>query len=106
MTTHFCRVRRVVLLAAIGWSWAAGATSAQMPNPSSNTSSLAAVKARVPVGNDVYVTHTTGATMKGTPAEVTDDAVRLYLDGRIRSVAAADLRRIQWHQPIRRSLAC
>jgi hypothetical protein len=65
MTTHFCRARRAVFLTAIGWSWAVEGTR----------------DARRQRG---VVTDTTGATMKGTLAEVTDGTVRLYVDGRIR----------------------
>jgi hypothetical protein len=89
----------VIILAAIAWSWAAGVTSAQAPDQSSMTSSLAAVKARVPVGNDVYVTDMMGATMKGRLAAVTDDSVQVYVGADARSVAAADIRRIQWQPP-------
>jgi hypothetical protein len=82
----------------MGCGWGSALISAQTPNPSVITSSLAAVKGRVPAGSDVYVTDATGATMKGQLAEVTDDAVRLNVGGRIRSVVAADLQRIQWEQ--------
>jgi hypothetical protein len=63
------------------------------------TSSLAAVKARAPVGDNVHVTDTMGATTKGRLAAVTDDTVQVYVGADVRSVAAADVRRIQWQQP-------
>jgi hypothetical protein len=100
MATQFCRQCRVLVLAAIAWSWMAAAASAQAPDhPSVTPSPLAAVKARVPTGGHVYVTDTTGATMKGTLVAVTDETVQLFVGTDVRSVAATDVRRIQWQQP-------
>jgi hypothetical protein len=87
----------VIVLAAIAWGWAAGLTSAQTPGESSPF--FAALKTRVPVGDEVYVTDTMGATLKGRLAAVTDDAVQVYVGADLRRIAAASVRRIQWQQP-------
>ena len=98
--TPFCRERRLIILAAIAWAWAAGVATAQPPDQRSAVPpSLAVVKGRVSVGDVVYVTDTTGATIKGKLAAVSNDAVEVYLRGDTRSVAAADVRRIQWRRP-------
>ncbi len=55
--------------------------------------------ARVPIGDVVYVTDLTGVTLKGKLTAVTDEAVQLKVRSEMRSVATADLRRIQWQQP-------
>lgn len=91
---------RVIVLAAIAWSGSAGAASAQTPaRPSMTAPSLAAVQARVPVGDVVYVTDMTGATLKGALVAITDAAVQVSVGTGIRSVGAADVRQIQWRQP-------
>jgi outer membrane lipoprotein SlyB len=103
MSAQLCRkrrLRRLIALAAILWSWTSGIASAQATDQRSmRTPSQAVVKARVPAGDVVYVTDTTGATIKGTLAAVTDEAVQVYVRRGVRSVAAADVRRIQWQQP-------
>lgn len=100
MTTPLCRKCRLIVLAVVAWGWAAGIASAQAPDqPSMTTPSLAVVKARVPAGDAVYVTDTTGATIKGKLAALTDDAVQVKVRADVRSVAAAEVRRIQWQQP-------
>jgi hypothetical protein len=91
------RQGRLTVLAVIAWGWAAGVGSAQEPDQQS--AAFAAVKARVPVGDVVYVTDTTGATIKGKLAALTDDAVQLNVKAEARGVAAADVRRIQWQRP-------
>lgn len=98
MATQFNRACPV-LLAAIGWMWTAGATAAQTPDSSSIAASLAAVKERVPVGSDVYVTDSTGATIKGRLDELTASTMRIRVRAEIRSVATSDILRIQWQQP-------
>jgi hypothetical protein len=50
---------------------------------------------RVPVGDDVHVTDTMGATTKGRLAAVTDDTVQVYVGADERSLAAAAVRRIR-----------
>src|SRR5919109_2057669 len=100
MVTPLCRERRLIVLAVIFWGWAAGAASAQTPDQRPMTTpSLAVVKARVPIGDVVYVTDTTGATIKGRLAALTDDSVQVKVKTHVRSVAAAEVRRIQWQQP-------
>jgi len=100
MISLLCRGSRLIVLAAIAWSWAAGAASAQAPEPRSMTTlSLAVVKARVPIGDVIYVTDTTGATTKGPLAAVTDDAVLIFVRADVRRVATADVGRVEWRQP-------
>jgi hypothetical protein len=100
MSTPQCGYRLIVL-AAIAWEWVAGIAWAQTQTPdqrSTTPPSLAVVKARVPVGGVVYVTDTSGATMKGKLAALTDDAVQVNVGDHMRGVPAAEIRRIQWQQ--------
>jgi hypothetical protein len=100
MTTRFCRERGLIALAIVSWGWTAGSASAQAPDPGSTRgSSLAAVKAKVPVGDVVFVRDTTGATIKGKLAEVTGESVQVRVRTGLRRVPAANVRRIQWQQP-------
>jgi len=100
MIAALCPEQRVIVLAIVVWSWAASAASAQaLDQRSTTTSSLATVKARVALGDIVYVTDTSGTMFKGRLAELTDDAVRVALKAEVHTVAAADVRRIQWQQP-------
>ena len=95
-----CPERRVIVLAVIVWSWAANAASAQALDQRSTTiSSFATVKTRVALGDVVYVTDTSGTTIKGKLVALTDDAVRVMSKTDVCTVAAADVRRIQWQQP-------
>jgi len=61
--------------------------------------SLAEVRARVSIGDVVYVTDTTGSTIRGKLAVVTDDTLQVQVRDGVRSIAAAEVRRIQWQQP-------
>jgi hypothetical protein len=80
MMTPLCREYRLIVLAVISWVWAAGVASAQTPDqPSMTTPTLAVMKAHVPVGDVVYVTDTTGATIIGELAALTGDAVQLKI---------------------------
>lgn len=99
MTTQSCRAWWVIVLTAIVWSSAAGLTWAQTAGESSSSPSFSALKTRVPVGDEVYVTDTMGATLKGRLAAVTDDAVEVYVGADLRRVTAASVRRMQWRQP-------
>jgi hypothetical protein len=91
-----CPEHRVIVLAMVVGSWAANAGSAQaLDQRSITTSPVAAVKARVARGDVVYVTDTSGTTIEGKLAELTDDAVRVTFNADVRTVAAADVRRIQ-----------
>jgi hypothetical protein len=100
MVTPLCRERRLIVLAVIFWGWAAGAASAQTPDQRPMTTpSLAVVKARVPIGDVVYVTDATGNTIKGKLAALTDDTVKVKARAEVRSVSTAEVRRIQWQQP-------
>jgi hypothetical protein len=95
--TTLSRERRLIVMTAIAWMWTAALASAQTSDQSTTTS-LAAVKTRVPIGDVVYVTDTRGGTVKGTLAAVTDEAVQVNVETGLRTVPAADVRRIQWQQ--------
>jgi hypothetical protein len=100
MLPRFCHARCLFVLAAVTCGWTAGTASAQAPDDSlTGTASFSVVRGRVPVGDVVYVTDTTGATIKGTLTAFTDDAVHVNIGANIRSVAADQVRRIQWQQP-------
>jgi hypothetical protein len=91
---------RLILLAAIAWESAVGRASAQLPHRESMTPpSLAAVGARVSTGDVLYVTDTTGNTTRGKLAVVTDETLQVQVKDGVRSIAAAEVRRIQWRQP-------
>ena len=94
MIAPLCPEHRLIVLAMIVWSWAANAASAQaLDQRSTITSSFATVKARVALGDVVYVTETSEYTIKGKLAEpVTDDAVRVTFKADVRTVAAAGVR--------------
>ena len=99
MIALLCRDHRWIVVAMIAWSWAAAA-SAQVLNQQSITKrAFDAVKARVPVGDVIYVTDTTGTTIKGKLAELADDAVEVKIKADVRRFAATEVRRIQWQQP-------
>jgi hypothetical protein len=98
MTTRFAREHRLTALAIVTLGWTAGIASAQAPEQGSITPSLATMKASVPVGDVVYVTDTTGGTIKGRLAGVTDESVQVRVRTDVRTVPAADVRRIQWQQ--------
>jgi hypothetical protein len=99
MIASLCRQRRLIVLVVLAWGGTTGAAFAQAPDQGpATTASLIAVKSRVPVGDVVYVTDTTGVTFKGKLSEVTDEAVQVYVRTGQRSVPAADIRRIQWQQ--------
>ena len=90
---------RRVLLAAITCGWTTGIASAQPPDdPSRAMKPFSVVRERVPVGDVVRVTDATGATVKGKLAALTDDTVQVNVGADIRSVAAEQVRRIQWQQ--------
>ena len=99
MTTRFARRHRLTALAIVTLGWTAGIASAQAPEQGSITPSLATMKASVPVGDVVYVTDTTGGTIKGRLAGVTDESVQVRVRTDVRTVPAADVRRIQWQRP-------
>lgn len=100
MTKRFRRERRVIVLASMAWAWTAGAGYAQGADPPSKpATTLAGVATRVPAGDVVYVTDASGATIKGTLAEATDEAVRVSVKSGVRRVMAADVRRVQWQRP-------
>lgn len=97
--TAFRRWRRVIVLAALASAWPGVSAIAQPGDASSRqAASLAAVEARVPVGDVVYVTDASGATIKGALASVTGDVMRVRIRTDVREMAAADIRRVQWQR--------
>lgn len=100
MTSPIWLLCRLIVLGAIACGWSTGVASAQPPEqPLVRTASLPAAVARVPIGDVVHVTDVTGVTLKAKLTSVTDDAVQLKVRAEVRSVATADVRRIQWQQP-------
>jgi hypothetical protein len=92
MSTRLLRRSSLIALAAIGWGWAGSAMAQEA------AASLADVAARVPAGEVVYVTDGNGVTAKGKLASVTAAEVQVYVGADLRTVAAADVRRIQWQK--------
>ena len=94
------RARRLIVLAAITSS-ATASLSAQTfdPRPITTPSLADVMRARVPIGEVVYVTNMMKATVKGTLAAVRDDTVELNVNNRVHSIAAAEVSRIQWQRP-------
>ena len=91
---------RLVGSALIAWCCTVSGASAQAPVQQPTTaSSLADVSALVPVGGIVEITDNTGGTTRGSLVAATDHAIQVDLRGAMRSVAAADIRRIQWQRP-------
>jgi hypothetical protein len=100
VTPRFFRRCGLIFLVALVCGGPSDTASAQARDPdSTTTASLAALKARVPVGDVVFVTGAAGLTTKGKLAEVADDAVQVRVKSGLHSIAAANIRRIQWPQP-------
>jgi hypothetical protein len=97
MSTRLRRQGSLIVLAAVAWGWT-GSVMAQEAGQAP-TASLADVAARVPIGEVVYVTDSRGMTAKGKLAAVTTAAVQVYVGTDLRTVAAADIGRIQWQKP-------
>jgi hypothetical protein len=99
MVTRFCRAHPSIPLAAIACFGAAAIAVPQAAaQPPATTSTWAALADRLPVGDHVYVTDTAGTTTAGTLTAVTGDVLELNVGAGIRSLAAADVRRIQSRQ--------
>ena len=99
MTPRFVQPGWLIVLVGITCAWPVGVAAAQVTDqPSEPTSSLSAVTARVPIGDVVYVTETTGATLKGKLAGATEDAVEVNVQGVMRSVSAGHILQIQRRQ--------
>ena len=88
--THVLAVTALSLLSAVA--------SAQTPDARS-AAAMTALQAQVPVGGLVYVTDTTGATIKGTLVAMIGDALQVQGKAGVQRIAVADVRRIQWAQP-------
>lgn len=100
MITPFRRVRFLFVIAVITCGWTAGIASAQPPDDRAiATNPFSVVRDQVPVGDVVYVADAAGTTIKGKLAALTDDSVQVDIGADIRSVAAGQVRRIQWQQP-------
>src|SRR5262249_42850667 len=83
--------RYLAVMTLIVWGCAAGVAIAQAPDQQPTTTNLVDVKARVPVGDVVYLTNSAGIMIKGRLAEVTGDAVELFERAGTRSVPATDI---------------
>src|SRR5262245_45588239 len=100
MLATLYRARHLIVLAAITSSAAASPSAQTFDSRPISTPSLADVmRARVPIGEVVYVTDMMKATLKGTLAAVSDDTVELNVNNRVHSIASAEVRRIQWQRP-------
>jgi len=99
IATHLYRTRRWIVLAVITSSAAVSASAQTVDYQTITTESLADVmRARVPIGEVVYVTNMMNTTVKGTLAAVDDDTIELTMNNRVHSMAAAEVRRIQWQR--------
>ena len=97
MTAFLSRTPPLAVLSALASALLSGNATAQTTG-SSASSPILAVKARVPVGEVVYVTDNRGATIKATLAGVTGDAIEIIINRETRAVAEGQVRRIQWQQ--------
>jgi hypothetical protein len=96
--TPLAKTRDVLVFAVLS-SWTAAA-AAQVPGQEPLTTwSLAAVTSSVPLGDAVAVTDATGGTAKGSFAGVNETGLQVRVRDRLVSIAAADVRRIQWQRP-------
>jgi hypothetical protein len=88
---------RVAVLSAIAFAFLSGNTIAQTAG-SPSSSGMLDVKARVPLGEVVYVTDNDGITVKATLAAVSSDVIEIVVNGQRRNVAPDQVRRVQWQQ--------
>ncbi len=88
---------RLAVFSALASAFLLGNARAQ-PTENSVSSAMLGVKARVPAGEVVYVTDNRGGTIKATFADVTNGAIEIIVNGRTRTVAAGQVRRIQWQR--------
>ena len=104
MATRFPRRCRSILLAASAWVWTAclapvPAAAQAADQSSAGTPTWAALAGRLPLGDRVYVTDAAEATAAGTLIAVTGTALEVRVGDELRSLPAADVRRIQSRQP-------
>ena len=88
----------VGVVVALAWGSTAGVSAGQPPDRDPDPPSLAAVAGRIPLGDMVLVTDPAGGTIKGNLSALTAGAVRVRTRSQVRSIAAADVSRIQWQR--------
>ena len=90
---------RLVTATAAAFLLSAGLASPQPPESSAaNDRPIASITTRVPTGATVVVTDARAGVVKGTLAAVSSNAIELSTKNGPRTVAAADVQRIQWEQ--------
>lgn len=99
MMTRYRDEGRLILLMMIGWLLPTSAATQTVPEQSITPASLLSVRERVPAGAAVHVTDAEGSTVKGALMGVTEEAVLVQVGGHLRTLTAADVRRVQWQQP-------
>lgn len=97
MTAFPSRRPRLGVFTALTSALLLGNVTAQTTE-SSVSSAMLDVKAKVPAGEVVYVTDNFGGTVKAMLDGVTIDAIEIIVNGEPRTVAASQVRRIQWQQ--------
>jgi hypothetical protein len=95
MIETVARAVGLVVLATVGLVCATVDAPAQT-SEEQPARSFAAVKARIPIGAVIDVTDATGSTLRGKLAELTDNSLKLDVNGNPRKVLAADVSRVQW----------
>ena len=88
---------RAVIVAALSDFGVLTEALAQAPDQAI-VPSLGAVKEQVPIGDVVYVTDRTGATIKGNLIGISDDAIDMRVNRTVKNIRAADVGRIQWEK--------
>ena len=92
-------VARLVAAATAAFVLTARLVSAQPPDsPAAGDPPLSSVAAHVPAGAVVVVTGASAGVVKGALAAVSSGAIELRTRSGPRTIAAADVRRIQWQQ--------
>src|SRR6476469_9919269 len=88
---------RIAVRSAFAFAFLSGNAKAQTTGGSASPGILD-VKARVPVGEVVYVTDNDGLTVRATLAAVSSDVIEITVNGQTRNVAADQVRRVRWQQ--------
>jgi hypothetical protein len=97
MTAFLSRRSQLGVFSALASALLLGNAAAQTTG-NSVSSAMLDLKARVPAGEVVDVTDNRGGTIKGRLDGVTGDAIELIVNGEPRTVAAGQVKRIQWRQ--------
>ena len=92
MTAPLDSLRWLMVFSLVGCTTDASAQVAGRPAPA--TSALA--QARIPIGDVLRVTDSTGATTKGKLIDIADDGLSLSVGTGVRRIVAGDIRRVEW----------